>query len=241
MFRTEVRHLQISRVPPCGCIAALPTTASPSTANTAHSATSLASSLLAASSRDVQWQSWTSEKGSHSRRPHSMPKAHTGFWIGDRRIGGLRHRAFQTRLTSAIIANAVAVTEGARKGNKIPFRTQDSMLAFLLLLAQHQPQSHHIRFTPWAVSRWPNDANAFNLILIPCAAARALLSAALPQRGSRDRSNDLHPVELSPLLGRVTRGADNFIPLLDFKTQSCLCVFVTAQLCHPTPCLMQHR
>lgn len=71
-------------------------------------------------------------------------------------IGGsysLQQRGFQTHLTSAIIANIVAVTKGALKGNMIPFRTQDNRLALLLLLAQQQPQSHHINSTPWAVSR----------------------------------------------------------------------------------------
>lgn len=56
----------MSRVPPCGQLS--PKAASPSTANTALCAKSIVRSPLEASNRDVQRQSWTLERGSHSRR-----------------------------------------------------------------------------------------------------------------------------------------------------------------------------
>lgn len=56
----------MSRVPPCGQLT--PKAASPSTANTALCAKSIVRSLLEASNRDVLRQSWTLERGGHSRR-----------------------------------------------------------------------------------------------------------------------------------------------------------------------------
>lgn len=66
----------MSRVPPCGQLPAK--AASPSAANTALSAKSIVRSLLEASNRDVQRQSWILDRGSHSRRLSQVSELEIG-------------------------------------------------------------------------------------------------------------------------------------------------------------------
>lgn len=103
---------------------------------------------------------------------------------------------------------------------------------------QQQAQSHHIHFTPWAVSRCPNNVNVCYLILIPCTLARALLSPTALQ-SSWDGGDDLYLVELSPLPGRVTCRVDHFILLRFQKTALFACPLYCMAV--SPPCLRQHR
>lgn len=189
----------MSRVPPCGQLPAK--AASPSAANTALSAKSIVRSLLEASNRDVQRQSWILERGSHSRRLSQVSELEIGEI-------SLWHRGFCPCFTSAVIGIIVTVTGHALKGHMIMSLWDTGQGLHSLLAAQQQSQSHHINFTPWAVSCCSNDENVCNLISIPCTPARAFFPP-ISLLSSWERGNHLHLVELSP--GRVTTGVDFFL------------------------------